>query len=59
MTSPIDTAIDQPAAENDASLVERVPVPAQPLPAENPQFPAPSATRSLSENRLADFIHET
>jgi hypothetical protein len=47
MTAPIDTAMDQPAAENDASLFERVP--AQPLPAENPQFPAPSATGILSE----------
>jgi hypothetical protein len=47
MTSPIETAMDQPATENDAPLFERVP--AQPLSAENRQFPAPSTTASLSE----------
>ena len=38
MTSPIETtAIDQMAAEDNAEMLERVPVPAEPLPIENPQ----------------------
>jgi len=36
MTSPIETtAIDQMAAEDNADMLERVPVPAEPLPVEN------------------------
>jgi len=48
MTTPIETAIDQMAAEDDAHLLERVPVPAESLPAESPEFPAASAAASLS-----------
>src|ERR1700691_2526263 len=48
MTTPIETAMDQIVAEDDAHLLERVPVPAEPLPAESPEFPAASATASLS-----------
>jgi hypothetical protein len=53
MTSPIETAVDQTtmnqmAAEADAGMPERVPFPAEPLTAENPTFPAASATASLS-----------
>jgi hypothetical protein len=48
MTTPIETAIDQMAAQDDAHLPERVPVPAEPLPAESLEFPAASATASLS-----------
>jgi hypothetical protein len=53
MTTPIETAADQMAAdngagENGAGMLERVPVQAGPLPAENPEFPAPSATASPS-----------
>jgi hypothetical protein len=40
--------MDQMAAEADAGMLERVPFPAEPLPAENPAFPAASATASLS-----------
>ena len=43
MTSPIETtAIDQMAAEDNAEMLERVPVPAEPLPIENPQPAVPA-----------------
>jgi len=48
MTSPIETAADQMAAEDGAGILERVPVQAGPLPAGNPAFPAASAPASLS-----------
>jgi hypothetical protein len=53
MTSPIEAAADQMAADNGAGedgavMLERVPVPAGPLSAENPAFPAPSAIASPS-----------
>ena len=40
--------MNQMAAEDETDMLERVPVPAEPLPAENPEFPAASATASLS-----------
>jgi hypothetical protein len=48
MTSPIETAADQMAAEDGAGMLDRVPVQAGPLLAGNPAFPAASATASLS-----------
>ena len=53
MTSPIETAadqtaMDQMAAEDGAGMLERVPVPAGPLPAGNPEFPAAGTAESLS-----------
>jgi hypothetical protein len=48
MTTPIETAMDQMAAEDDAHLLERVPVPAEPRPAESPELPADSAAASMS-----------
>jgi len=43
MTSPIETtAIDQMAAADNADMLERVPVPAEPLPIENPQPAVPA-----------------
>jgi hypothetical protein len=48
MTSPSETAMNQMAAEGETDMLERVPVPAEPLPAENPEFPVASATASLS-----------
>jgi hypothetical protein len=46
MTSPIETAMSQSAAENEAGMLERVPVPAEPLPVENPAFPGADAIAS-------------
>jgi hypothetical protein len=53
MTTPSETtvdqtAMDQMAAEDDAAMLERVPVPAGPPTAENPEFPAAGATASPS-----------
>ena len=48
MTTPSETATDQVAAEDDAGMLERVPVQAGPLPAGSPEFPAAGATASLS-----------
>jgi len=53
MTTPSETAVDQTAmdqlaAEDDAGMLERVPVPAEPRPAENPEVPAASFAASLS-----------
>ena len=48
MTSPSETAMNQMAAKDETDMLERVPVPAEPLPAENPESPAASATASLS-----------
>jgi hypothetical protein len=48
MTSPIETAMNQMAAEDGAGMLDRVPVQAGPLLAGNPAFPAASATASLS-----------
>jgi len=48
-TAMSETAMDQMAAEDETGMLERVPVPAGPLPAGNPEFPAASATASLSE----------
>jgi hypothetical protein len=48
MTTPSETATDQVAAEDDAVMLERVPVQPGPLPAESPEFPAAGATASLS-----------
>ena len=43
MTSPIETTeLDQMAAEDNADMLERVPVPAEPLPIENPQPAVPA-----------------
>ena len=39
MTSPSETAMNQMAAEDEAGMLERIPVPAEPLPAENPEIP--------------------
>ena len=61
MTSPSETAMNQMAAEDETDMVEtdmdetdlpepdlleRVPAPAEPLPVENREFPAASATAS-------------
>ena len=48
MTSPSETAMNQMAAEDEAGMLERIPVPAEPLPAENPEFPAATTTASPS-----------
>jgi hypothetical protein len=48
MTTPVETAMDQMAAENGAGTLESVPVQAGPLPAESPDFPLAGATASLS-----------
>jgi hypothetical protein len=48
MTTPVETAADQVAAEDGAGMLERVPVQAAPLPAGNPEFPAADAAASLS-----------
>ena len=54
MTSPSETAMNQMAAEDETGMLERVPVPAEPLPAESPEFPAVSATASLTAmNQMA------
>jgi hypothetical protein len=47
MTSPSEAAMNQVAAEDERDMLERLPVPAEPLPAENPEFSAISATASL------------
>ena len=39
MTSPSETAMNQMAAEDEAGMLERIPVPDEPLPAENPEIP--------------------
>jgi hypothetical protein len=47
-TAMNETAMNQMAAQDDADLLERVPLQAEPLPpAGNPAFPAASATASL------------
>ena len=48
MTSPSETAMNQMAAEDETDMLQRVPAPAQPLPAETPEFPAAGVTASLS-----------
>ena len=48
MTSPSETAMNQVTAEDETGVLERVPVPAEPLPAENLEPPAARATESLS-----------
>ena len=48
MTSTSETAMNQVAAEDETDMLEPVPVSAEPLPAENPEFPVASATASLS-----------
>jgi len=61
MTTPTETTMDEMAAEDDAVMLERVPAPAEPLPAENPEFPAASATASLSarwHEILAMFVDD-
>ena len=50
MTMPSETAADQMAAEDDAGMLDRVPVQAGPLPsAGNPAFPAASASARWHE----------
>jgi hypothetical protein len=39
MTSPSEAEMNQMAAEDEAGMLERIPVPAEPLPAENPEIP--------------------
>jgi hypothetical protein len=39
MTSPSETAMNQMTAEDETDMLERVPAPAEPLPAENHEFP--------------------
>jgi hypothetical protein len=54
MTTPSETAMNQMAAEDETGMLERVPVPAEPLQAESPEFPAASATASLTAmNQMA------
>ena len=48
MTSPSETAMNPVTAEDETGMLERVPVPAEPLPPENPEPPAARATASLS-----------
>jgi hypothetical protein len=48
MTSPIDTAMSQSAAENEAGRLEHVPAPAGPPLTDNPAFPAVGAAAGLS-----------
>jgi hypothetical protein len=48
MTSPTETAMNQMTAEDETDMLERFPAPAEPLPVENPEFPAASATASLT-----------
>src|ERR1700731_3984694 len=48
MTSPSETAMNHLTAEDETGMLERIPVPAEPLPAENPESPAASATASPS-----------
>ena len=48
MTSSTETAAGQMAAEDDAGMLERVPAQPGPLPAGDPEFPAASATASMS-----------
>ena len=54
MTSPSETAMNQMAAEDETGMHELVPVPAEPLPEENTEFSAASATASLTAtNQMA------
>ena len=54
MTSPSETTMNQMAAEDETGMLEPVPVPAEPLPPESPEFPAASATASLTAmNQMA------
>jgi hypothetical protein len=48
MTAPSETAMNQMTAEDETGMLEPVPVPAEPLPAENAEFSAASASASLS-----------
>jgi hypothetical protein len=39
MTSPSETTMNQMAAEHEMGMLEHIPVPAEPLPAESPEIP--------------------
>ena len=61
MTSPSETTMNQMAAEDETGMLEPVPVPAEPLPAESAEFSAASATASLSarwHEILAMFVDD-
>jgi hypothetical protein len=45
MTSPSETAMNQMAAEDETGMLEGVPFPGESLPAETPEFSAPSVAR--------------
>jgi hypothetical protein len=54
MTTPSETTMNHMAAEDETGMHELVPVPAEPLPAESPEFPAASANASLTAmNQMA------
>jgi hypothetical protein len=45
MTSPSETTMNQMAAEHEMGMLEHIPVPAEPLPAENPEIPTDTLER--------------